>query len=159
MLANQELFSARMRQSNCEVTLRACLKSRSERGDSLGGVRPSSCAATSVKRLGWTFRVSLKCARGCARGRAHSDTGLFKQALTRETRRFRGACRRKSEVRVYAARRCHVVYRTEATRKTRRFTRQKCASLRPSKQVQKALPREVRPVMLPARPRSVSASD
>ena len=63
--------------------LRACLKTRFGRGDNPGGVRPSSGAAMLKRRRAWIFRVRLKCSHCCARGRAYSDAGLFKQALNK----------------------------------------------------------------------------
>src|SRR5450756_980399 len=48
----------------------------------LDGVRPSPGAATLEGRLVWIFQVRPKCLHCCARGRAHSDAGLFKQALS-----------------------------------------------------------------------------
>jgi hypothetical protein len=52
------------------------------------GVRPSSGAATTERRLARISQVRLECSRCCARGRAHSGRtvaapgGSFKQALS-----------------------------------------------------------------------------
>jgi hypothetical protein len=48
----------------------------------LDGVRPAPGAAKGGGPRGWVFVVGPKCLHCCARGRAHSDAGLFKQALS-----------------------------------------------------------------------------
>ena len=60
---------------------RGCLNTRFGWDNDADGVRPSSGAATREARLAWNIRVQPKYSRCCARGRAHSDAGFFKQAL------------------------------------------------------------------------------
>ena len=60
---------------------KACLKIRFGAVADRIGVRPSSGAATLEKQPVWIFRARGKCPPCCARGRAHSESVLFKQAL------------------------------------------------------------------------------
>src|ERR1019366_5212335 len=62
--------------------LGACLNIRFGRCIGPGWSAPVPDAAKLAGRWAWTFRVRQECSPCCARGRAHSVTGLFKQALS-----------------------------------------------------------------------------
>src|ERR1017187_5183145 len=69
--------------------VRACLNTRFGWNEGADGVRPSPGAATWEGQLAWNFRARPKCSRGCARGRARSDAGLFEQTRAASSRRLR----------------------------------------------------------------------